>query len=907
MRRCFLSTIPLLLFATVVAHSQELPTIPFEKYTLANGLDVILHVDKKIPAVGVCLWYHVGSKNEAPGRTGFAHLFEHMMFQGSKHVKGEYLALVSQAGGRANGSTTEDRTNYFETVPKEALEYALWLESDRMGFLLDAVTDEAFKNQQDVVKNEKRQGDNSPYSAVQYLVAEHFYPAGHPYAHTVIGSLEDLGAATLDDVKNFFRTWYTPNNCTLTLSGDFDVAEAKKLVQKYFGPIPAGPPLSRPRVSIPSFTTTKRIHATDRVPQARLYLRYPVPQMYAPEEAPLDMAAAALGSGKSSILYRALVRDQELASDVSVSNSASEICGEFAITVTARPGKSLDEIRAVVDRELAAFAQKGPDADDLAQERARVETRMIGGLERLGGFGGIGDRLCGYNTFVGDPDYFRKDLQRYRDVTPEAVKAAFTAWIAGKPRLEIEIVPETSGRPDTKDFDRSAPPAIAAVAPYAPPAVKTATLPNGLEIVVSERHDLPLVNAQLLIKSGNLLETADNAGETSMTAAMLDEGTAKRSALQIADDQARLGSRVSVGGGKQGSAVSLTSTKAKLDATFDIMADIVLNPAFPKDEFERQRKLAIDAVKRQKSNPGAVADRVFSRILFGATHPLGIPDEGTESSLAALKLENLTKNYQTYWKPDNAVLIFTGDVSLDEATALAKKWLGSWKKGAAPAKVMPAAKEPSEHVVYLVDRPGAPQSQIRIGALAPPRSTPDYHALLAMNNLLGGTFASRVNLNLREDKGYTYGARSGMSNQRAYGVWTASAGVHTRFTKESLVEFRKEIEGIAGPIPVTPEEAEGTKNILTRSFSQNFESNSGVLGQLSQLVTLGLPFDEAGKFVPAIAAQTPSTMTQAAKKHLDFNRAITVVVGDLDKIEAGVRSLNWGKVVIVNENGEPVR
>ncbi|NOY06347.1 MAG: insulinase family protein [Chlorobi bacterium] len=910
-RRSVLPTLIILLMAvTSYTSGQKLPEIKFEKYTLANGLQVILHVNKKIPAVNVNLWYHVGSKNEKPGRTGFAHLFEHMMFQGSKNVKGEYLSLAEKAGanlrtGGVNGTTNRDRTNYFETVPTSSLEFALWLESDRMGYLLDAMTEEKLDNQRDVVKNEKRQGDNFPYSVAQYLIAENLYPAGHPYAHTVIGSIDDLTAATLDDVKDFFKTWYTPNNATLILSGDFDPVKAKKLIKQYFGPIPAGPPLSRPGVDIPELPRNKQVFATDRVPQARLYLVYPTPERYSPEESRLDYAAAVLGQGKNSRLYKRLVRELELATSVSANNSCSEISGEFTITVTARPGKSLEKILEVVDEEIAKLAKDGITKNELEREKAQWEMRFISNLERIGGFGGIADRLGGYNTFLGDPDFFQKDFDRYQKVTPAEISREFNKWIADAHRLEVYITPEKGGRPDVKDFDRSIPPPIKDDFEFHAPKVQRRTLPNGLEVVVVERHELPLVTSQLIIKSGNLLETEDNAGESSLTAAMMDEGTKHRTALQIQDDLKKLGSSLSVSGSKHGS--SMSCLKRRLDPTMEIFADVLLNPTFPKDELERLRKQTLDRIKQQKANPSAIASRIFVKELFGATHPLGLPSQGTENSIPKLTAQQLRKNYLTYWRPNNAAIVFVGDITLGEALTAVKKYLGSWKQAAVPEQKLPAFSAPEERVVYLVDRQGAPQSQIRIGSTAPDRYSKDYRSIQVMNAILGGAFSSRLNLNLREDKGYTYGAFSFFSMNRGYGYWMATAGVQTKFTKPSLVEFRKELEGITGKIPIKPEELDQTKKNLTRGYVQNFESNSMVLGQIAPLISYGLPISEIEDYIPAVKKETPESILETARKYVDFDHCLIIVVGDLEKIGNDVRSLGWGKVVVVDEDGNPVK
>ncbi len=900
----------LIVFLAVTAgiNAQNLPKIEFERYTLANGLDVILSVNKRIPAVNVNLWYHVGSKNEAPGKTGFAHLFEHMMFQGSKHVEGEYLALVEQAGanlraGGVNGTTNSDRTNYFETVPASSLEYALWLESDRMGFLDDALTPEKFTNQQDVVRNEKRQGDNAPYAAVQYMVAENLYPAGHPYAHTVIGSLEDLTNATVDDVREFFNTWYVPNNCTLTLVGDLDPDEAKELIRKYFGPLAPGKPQARPGVNIPYLPRNKQVTAKDRVPQARLQFVYPVPPQYAADEAPLDFAASILGGGKTSYLNKKLVRELQLASNVSVYNQAREISGEFVIIVTARPGADVDKIRSVVDEEIAAFLSAGPTTEEMQRVRTETEKSFLGSLERIGGFGGIADKLGGYNTFLGNPGYFQEDFDRYQRVTADDVTRAFRQWIADAHRLEVLITPETSGRPDAEEFDRTVVPSTEGSVTFNAPETESRILANGLEVVVSHRPSLPLVTVRLVIKSQDVLESEEKAGRSSMTARMLDEGTHSRSALRIQEELDRYGSSLGVGGGKQGATVTLGSMAKYLDESFDIMADVVLNPAFDEEEFDRQKKQALDGLKRNRTNPGSVANIVFMKKLFGADHPLGRNSEGTEESLAALTPADLRETWDRFWRPNNASLLFVGDITLDQAAALTEKYLGAWKRAKLPDRELPKWDRISERTVYLIDRQGAPQSEIRIGGLAPVRQDKDYFSMQMANALLGGAFSSRLMLNLREDKGYTYGAYCRLAMEREYGYWMATAGVQTRFTKESLIEFRKEIEGMSGGIPLHPAELRNMQNNLTRGYTQNFESNDMVAGQIAALLAGNLPVTELAEYVPGIEGQTAETVTAAARKHIAFDSSVVVVVGDLKEIEAAMRALNWGTVVVVDEDG----
>lgn len=901
-------TIACILVLAAIAPAQTLPNIHFEKYTLKNGLDVILCVNKKIPAVNVNLWYHVGSKNEATGKTGFAHLFEHMMFQGSKHVVGEYLALVEQAGanlraGGVNGTTNTDRTNYFETVPTHSLEYALWLEADRMGFLDEALTQEKFANQQDVVRNEKRQGDNAPYAAVQYAVAEHLYPMGHPYGHTVIGSIEDLTNATLDDVREFYNTWYVPNNCSLALVGDFDPDDAKELIQKYFGPLAPGKPRSRPGVNIPFLPRNKTVRILDRVPQARLQLVYPVPHHFTPEEASLDYAASILGHGKTARLYRTLVRDQQLASNVVVYNAAREIAGEFHVIVTARPGVDLARLRAVVDSQFADFAENGPSKDEL--ERLKVETSMnfLGSLERIGGFGGIADRLNSYNTYLGNPDYFQRDHDRYQAITTADVRRDFQRWIADAHRLEVWVEPETSGRPDAEEFDRSVPPSTDGPVVFDAPRTERRTLDNGLEVVVSPRPGLPLVSTRLIIKTQDVNESEEKAGRSTLTAAMLDEGTITRSALQIQEELDRLGARMSVGGGKTGASVSLRCMTEKLDDAFEILTDIVLNPAFDELEFERQRKMTLDGLRRSMSEPGYLATRLFQQKLYGEEHPLGRSSDGTASSIAAITTADLRETWSTYWRPNNATLLFVGDITIERAVEIAQLHLGAWREGKLPMTALRPAPRRKARTIYLVDRQGAPQSEIRIGAGAPARKDPDYHAMQLTNALLGGAFSSRLNLNLREDKGYTYGAFCRLAMARDHGWWMATAGVQSKFTTASLHEFRKEIEGLAGTIPIRPDELRNVQRNLTLGFVQNFESNDMVAGQLSSLLNDDAPLSALAEFVPAIEQGSPEAVTAMARKHYGFDGVVVVIVGDLSEIEAPVRALGWGEVVVLDADG----
>jgi zinc protease len=908
---CALAVIVTTFASTPVVRAQSAPQVEFEKYRLANGLQVILHEDRKLPAVNVNLWYHVGSKNEKPGRTGFAHLFEHMMFQGSKNAKGEYLQLVERAGanlrtGGVNGTTNNDRTNYFETVPTESLEYAIWLESDRMGFLLDTLTKENLDNQREVVKNEKRQGENQPYGRAFQLIFENLFPRGHPYSWAVIGSMEDLSAASVDDVKDFFRTYYTPNNATLAIVGNFDPAQAKQLVEKYFGPLAPGPALERPELWYPTLEGEKRVAVSDRVPQPRIFLVYPSVAYFKPGEAELDVTASVLGDGKNSRLYKTLVYDKQLASEVSVFNFSLEIAGAFVVDVTARPGQSLDAVAQIVDEEVARLAKEGPTPEEIERAKAKIEYGFVSGLERIGGFGGKADLLNRYNTYLGEPDFFDEDAARYQKLTAQDVRGVANQYLNTKNRLVVTYTPEESSRPTAQEFDRSKIPAIGDRASFTAPDPKTKTLANGLTVIVAERRDLPTVAVNLVVKSGGANDVTGKPGTASMTARMLDEGTTTRSALQIASEIERLGANLGVGAGAESSSISLEALTRNLKPSLAIMADVVLNPAFAVEELERQRKLRLDEIAQELQNPAAAAAQLFPKLLFGESHPYGQPVGGVAESIQAVTAADLKAFHAANYKPNNSALIFSGDVSLDQAVALAEEQFGSWKRADVPAINFPETKAVTENVVYLVDRQDAPQSQIRIGSFGPPRSTEDYFAVEVMNTVLGGGFSSRLNLNLRENKGYAYGAFNNLVYRTRPGYWASTAGVKTEVTKESLVEFENEIKGISGERPVSAAELADAKANLVRGYAQRFETNAQVAGEIGTLFAYGLPLETLTRYAAGIDAVTPDQVAAAARKYVDASKTVILVVGDLAKIEQPVRSLNLGRVVVIDARGQPI-
>ncbi|HKR01504.1 MAG TPA: pitrilysin family protein [Pyrinomonadaceae bacterium] len=888
------------------------PKIAFEKYTLSNGLQVILHVDRKLPVVHVNQWFHVGSKNERVGRSGFAHLFEHMMFQGSKNASKEYFEYVEAAGanlfeGGVNGTTNEDRTNYFATVPSGNLEQILWLESDRLATLTDALTIEKLNNQRDVVKNERRQGlENQPYGRSFKLIVENMFPSGHPYAHDVIGSHEDLTAASVDDVKDFFKTYYTPNNMSLVIAGDFDPAEAKRLVEKYFGTIPAGPPLDRPAKGVARLEGEKVIEVNDRVPQERTYFVWHSPAFFDPGDAELDLVSSILSDGLTARLNKVLVYDKQLASDIVTFQWSHEQAGTFVIWATARPGAPLKQIEQIVTDEIARLAKEGPTLAELNRAKVKWEFGFITGLERIGGFGGKSDRLNQYNTFLGDPNKFEADFARYRNATTESVRDVVARWLNTRNRLLVRFHPEPSGRESQIALDRSKQPGLGGDRPFMVPPVKTAKLENGMDIFVVERADLPKVAVRFMTKAGSVHNPVGKDGLADLLVETMKRGTKTRSALQIEDTLGDLGTGIFGGAGTESSAASFEVLKRNLPQAMTIFADVIRNPAFPAEEVDREKKKRLDALAQDAEDPNAIAGRVGQMLAFGADHPYGRPGRGFPSTVQQLTREDFVRFHEANWKPGSSALIFAGDITLDEARALATQNFGSWPAGSAPTVSIPAPKPVGPGKVYLVDRQDAAQTVVMQILPGAPRKTEDYYAMSLADAVWGGGFGTRLNLNLREDKGYSYGVFSFPTFFSEYGMWQSTGGVQTNKTKESVTEFVKELKFLAGEKPISEKELLAAKANRIRGYAQQFESVGRIADQVATLWSYGLPMSELQRETTELERATLSAVNAAAKKYAVPASTMMLLVGDRSKIEADVRELKVGDVVILDAEGKPV-
>lgn len=890
----------MLALAAGIVSAGDLPEIKYEKYELPNGLDVILHEDHSIPMVSVNVWYHVGSKNEKPGKTGYAHLFEHMMFEGSQHHPVEFDDGIVKYGGIDNGSTTEDRTNYWENMPSNYLEKALWLEADRMGYLLPALDSGRLVNQRDVVKNERRQRvDNQPYGRVDELSRTLLYPKTHPYSWPVIGSMADLSTATVEDVSDFFRTYYAPNNASLCIAGDFDPAQAKAWVEKYFGPIPPGPTIDRLTSWVPVLTDVRRAKLEDNVSLPRVYIAWQTPANYAPGDAELDLLASVLSSGKSSRLYKTLVYDQQVAQEVYAYQYSRELGSTFNIIATAKSGGSLDELERKIDSILKEITAKGVTAEELALAKTDWETGFVRSLQQVGGFGGRADRLNAYNIQLGDPGKMQWDCQRYTNATAEDVRQCALQYLKPDGRVIIQVYPkgELATAGDTAAM--ASEPGGAAEPSFTPPVIQNGTLANGMKIMLVEKHDLPLVEVDLQINAGWTADPADRFGVSAMTADLLTEGTKTMNALQVSDEAQRLGAQLNSYSGYDIATAGVNVLKKNLDPALKLLADVVLTPTFPAAELDRIKELKLGQIQQESKQALNMARKVFARELYGADHPYGEPGSGngTPKSLAAITRDDLVKFYHTWYMPNNTTAIVVGDITMAEAKAKLEKAFGGWKGGTTPIVALKPPKPIAKTTICIVDKPGAAQSAIVLGNVALPTAEPDFLPTDVAVQVLGGGSADRLYSNLRQDKGYTYGAYSRLSYRKGPAPFNCYAQVQTEFTKESVAEFVKEVRGITGDRPITADELTKNKDNIIKSYPQNFETYSGIAGQMGIINSLGLPEDYWNTYVNGVRNVTVDQAMRMARQYIHPDALLIVVVGDRQKIEPKLRELNLGEIV----------
>ncbi|MBK9518072.1 MAG: insulinase family protein [Anaeromyxobacter sp.] len=895
-----------LVLAAAAAPAQEIPDIPFTTFRLQNGLTLVVHEDHKAPIVAVNVWYHVGSKNERPGRTGFAHLFEHLVFNGSEHFNDDYFKVLERLGATdMNGTTDTDRTNYFQNVPVASLDTVLWMESDRMGHLLGAIDQARLDEQRGVVQNEKRQRDNQPYGRVYDLMAPLQYPPGHPYSWTTIGSMEDLNAASLDDVKTWFKTWYGPSNATLVVAGDVKPEDVKARVERFFGDLPPGPPLDRPAVWVAKRTGEQRQELQDRVPQARVYLSWNTPEWGAPDGDLLDLAGQVLSSGKTSRLYKRLVYDEQIATSVMAGQWTRELGSSFMIVATVKPGGDPAAVERAARQELSRLIAQGPTKDEVARARTEQVAGFIRGVERIGGFGGKSDVLAENQVYGGDPGAYRARLQRALAATPAEIQGAARRWLSdGLHVMTVTPFPELAA--GAGGADRSRRPEPGPQPGAALPALQRATLSNGLELVVAERHEIPVVTLDLVVDAGYASDAGGKAGTAKLAANMLDEGTRRRSALQLSEALQRLGAGLSSGSNLDQTTVSLDALKANLDASLDLFADVVLEPSFPQADFDRLQKQQAAAIGQELAQPNGVAMRVVPALIFGKTHPYGNPltGSGTAASVASITRADVVAWHQAWFKPGGATLVVVGDTTLAEIRPKLERLLAGWKAGRSPKQPIGQGTPPSAGL-YLIDRPGAPQSLILMGTVAPPRRPGPDVAQEVMNTILGGQFTSRLNMNLREEKHWSYGARTvllGTSGPRPY---LGFAPVQSDKTAEALAEFTRELRGIRGERPVTADELHAAQSNLTLSLPGQWETARAVAGSIGEIVRFRLGDDYFAGYADRVRAVTLADVAEAARL-LQPSETVWVVVGDRAKVEAGLKALGLGDPRLLDADGRPL-
>ncbi len=908
--------------------------IPYKKYRLDNGLTVILHEDVSDPLVHVDVTYHVGSAREEVGKSSFAHFFEHMMFQGSENVADEgHFKIVSESGGTLNGTTNSDRTNYFQTVPSNQLEKMLWLEADRMGFLLDAVTQEKFEIQRETVKNERGQNyDNRPYGLVRERVGEALHPEGHPYSWSTIGYLEDLDRVDVNDLKKFFLRWYGPNNAALTIGGDFDETQALQWVAKYFGSIPSGPQVDDPEKPAVVLDSNRYISMEDRVSLPMLYMAYPTVSLYHPDEAPLDVLMFILGQGETSLLYKNMVKNG-LAVQASSNHGCAELLCTFTIIALPNPanGKTLADLEKITRDSLAEFEQRGVNEDDLIRVKMNITSGMVYSLESVSG---KVSQLASYETYEGDPDYIAQDIARYENVTEEDVMRVYKKYIADKPAVIMSTVPygqlDQIAAPDTwsryqrtlpdykatseadlayrrakDDFDRSIQPPAGDNPSITLPTIWRTELGNGVKVLGTVNEETPTTTISLSIGVGQRDEPLDKLGLAAITAAMMNESTMQSSNEDLSNRLQKLGSTITFSSDNNNTTMAVRSLSKNLDATLAIAAEKLLQPKFDADDFTRVQAQTLQAIERSKTDAATTVASVYQKLLFGSDNPFAYLNIGTVEAVSEITLDDVKAFHAAHYSPKIGSLVAVSNYDRD---ALVKKLavFALWSGVDVTRSVLKPFPKAEGTRLYLVDKPDAAQSEIRIVKRSLNYdATGEFYRANLMNFVLGGAFNSRINLNLREDKGYSYGAWSGFNGEQDYGVYAASAGVRTDSTQDSIVQIEKEIRNYAEN-GITERELSFTKNAIGQRDARAYETPTQKLAFLSRIIQYDLDDDFVDKQNDILAGISQQEINRLAKKHLDMNEMTIVVVGDKQAILPGLEELGYD-IVELDTSGNPIQ
>ncbi|MFT6948741.1 MAG: zinc protease [Vicingaceae bacterium] len=912
-------------------------SVEFEKYQLENGLDVILHQDKSDPIVSLAIQYGVGSNREKTGRTGFAHLFEHMLFQESENIpQDQFFKRIQDAGGTLNGGTWKDGTIYYEIVPNNALETVLWMESDRMGFLINTVTESAFYNQQEVVQNEKRQRvDNNPYGHTGWVLDKNIYPEGHPYNWQVIGELEDLQNATVADVKEFYDKFYGPNNATLVLAGDFDKAEAKTLIEKYFGEIKRRQEVTPMQPQRTTLTESKRLYHEDNFATApQLNMVWPTVEQYTDDAYALDFLGEILSQGKSAPLYKVLVKERDLTSRTTAYGNAQELAGEFQITITANNGKSLKDVETGIYDAFAMFEKEGATNRDVERIKAGLETQFYNGISSVLG---KSFQLAQYNVFAGDPSFIEKDIENIKSVTKEDVMRVYNTYIKGKPFVMTSFVPkgqleliadnstmapvveeeikenvekkiedansEVAKTPS--NFDRSIEPAQGDAPKLNIPTSWKSSLSNGMKVSGIEQNEIPTVNFSLVIEGGHLLDDPSKNGVANLMTDIMMEGTATKTPQELEEEIELLGASINMSISNESITIRGNTLVRNFDKTMKLVEEILLQPRWDEEELALIKTMTINQIKRSDANPNAVASRVFDKILYGEDHIFSLPTSGTEESVAAITMDDLKEYYNKYFSPSISSFQIVGKIDQSTAMKSLKGLESNWAAKDVTIPEFPIVNNRDKTSLYFVDIPDAKQSVINIGYIAMPRTDSDFYPVEVMNYKLGGSFSGNVNLILREEKGYTYGARTGFSGSKVPGKFTASSSVRTNTTGESVQIFKDQIAAYKDGI--SEEDLTFTKNALIKSNARRFETQFNLLGMLQEMSEYDLPANYIENEEQVINDMTLEMHKSLANKYLDESKMAYLVVGDAASQFAQFKDMGFDEVKLLDKKGEEVK
>ena len=905
--------------------------IGYEKYTLENGLDVILHIDRSDPIVAFAVQYHVGSNREELGHTGFAHLFEHMMFQRSENVgEDQFFGLIQNAGGTLNGGTGNDATTYFEIVPKNALEMVLWMESDRMGYMINTVTQKAFAIQQNVVQNEKLQMvDNRPYGHTGWVVAKNLYPEGHPYNWTVIGEMEDLFSATVDDVKAFHKRFYNPNNATIVLAGDINIEEAKAMIQKYFGEIPAGEAVADSKPQPVHLDATKKVYHEDNFARAgQLKMFWPSAEQFSDDSYALDYLGALLSKGKKAPLYKVLEKDKKLSSSFYAYNGSQEIAGAFNVVVTANSDASLKDVENAVFEAFDMFEKEGFTVEDVERIKAGLETDFYNGISSILG---KAFQLAFYNEYGGSPDYYKKDIAKTKAVTKEDILRVYDKYVKGKPYLATSFVPK--GQVDKvaegsemanvveenilnataveieegedeiimteTSFDRSVQPADGTAPLLNLPAIWNDELANGIKIMGIEHNELPLVQFNVVIKGGHFLDGMEKSGVANLLATLMMEGTKNKTPQELEEAIEKLGASIQMRATNSDIILNVNTLARNFDATLALVEEILLEPRWDEEEFGLAKSAVLNQLIRAKANPESIAQSAFMKLVYGENHIYALDRRGTDESVSAITMDDLKAYYEANFSPSVTSFLIAGDIKKEKATlalhGLSDKW--ETKEVVFPEYALPDTINESK--IYFVDVPGAKQSVINIGNLSLSRMHADYHPANVMNYKLGGSFSGIVNLVLREEKGYTYGARSGFNGGTIAGPFMASSSVRSSATYESVEIFKNLMQGYRDGI--SEEDLDFTKNALIKSNALEFETLGALIGVLRNINAYNLPADYIKNEEDVVRNMTLEEHKALAQKYIDPTKMVYVVAGDAATQIEALEKIGFGKPVLIKD------